>query len=228
MKTVPLRKQKVTLPYPNPAYLKGSFSLSSCEMKQKLSITRDFNKSLIPVDLPPLHFNDLIEERKSYTKSHQAVQTFQANLAPVSLFSRSLLVGTIRWSFQIPPSLPNISKSNYQPTSDSISIQPSHSKFFCRSVFFFINLLVRPTQPLLDLIVSNHYSDATFTYNVFPNSNLIKVEAFRRLTRQKTLYDSRVTLFNTYIASDLNAFSLCRSVSQQALDLTPPLIRSNQ
>ena len=49
----------------------------------------------------------------------------------------------------------------------------------------------------LDLLVSSPYADPTFSFNVFPDANLIKVSVFRRLNRQKSLYEARRDFFTS-------------------------------
>ena len=95
------------------------------------------------------------------------------------------------------PSLSTHLNRAFTPLRDAASISPSHSKLFRRSYAFFLNLLVRPATPSLDLIASSSYADPAFSFNVFPDSNLIKVSVFRRLNRQKSLYESRKDLFTS-------------------------------
>ena len=89
------------------------------------------------------------------------------------------------------------------PLRDAISISPSHSKLFRHSYLFFTNLLVRPLSAPLDLLTSSSYADPTFPFNVFPDSNLIKVSVFRRLNRQKSLYEARRELFTSLTSPHL-------------------------
>ena len=81
------------------------------------------------------------------------------------------------------------------PLMDSSSLTPSYSKIFRQSHLFFVHLLVRPVAASLDLLVSSPYADPTFSFNVFPDANLIKVSVFRRLNRQKSLYEARRDFF---------------------------------
>ena len=100
--------------------------------------------------------------------------------------------------------LPLFLKNNHNslgqttPCDDSIFIVPTHSKLFRRSLFFFVNLLIRPSTVQLDLMTSTSQVNPVLNYNVFPDANHIKVAAFRRLGKQKSLYDARTTLFNAF------------------------------
>ena len=95
-------------------------------------------------------------------------------------------------------------------TPDTIRVYPAHSFSFRRSDFFFTNLLLRPTPHQLDLIASRPISTPTFDYNVFPDANLIKVGAFRRLNRQKNLFNRRHMMFNALKAANLSSSSWAR------------------
>ena len=105
------------------------------------------------------------------------------------------------------------SSPNSSWLSSSIKLFPTHSFLFRRSDFFFTNLIVRPTPVQLDLLASTPTFSPTFRYHVFPDANLIKVEAFRRLNRQKNFFTTRHHLFN----SIKNATARLRGKRQEAL-----------
>lgn len=119
-------------------------------------------------------------------------------------------------------------------TPDTIRIYPAHSFSFRRSDFFFTNLIIRPTTPQLDLIASRPISTPTFDYNVFPDANLIKVSAFRRLNRQKNLFNRRHVMFNSLKTTNLSSSIWARGGSSNYLriksydlpylDLRTPLV----
>lgn len=122
------------------------------------------------------------------------LQLFDDSLSPIrSLSSFS--------PFTLPPLA--CGTSTNPPLKDAISITPSYSKLFRHSYLFFTNLLVRPLSAPLDLLISSSYADPTFPFNVFPDSNLIKVSVFRRLNRQKSLYEARKELFTSLTSPHL-------------------------
>ena len=87
-------------------------------------------------------------------------------------------------------------KFSSSKSEDTIRIFPTHSFLFRRSLFFFTHLVLRPSSVQLDLLASNPTLLPFFDYHVFPDANLIKVDAFRRLNRQKNLFLARHQLFN--------------------------------
>ena len=138
--------------------------------------------------------------------------TFQA---PSTLVNEKFYLGSLRTSIKL-KQLTYYPYYNQQLTTklqpfevvlptapDVIRIYPTHSFTFKRSAFFFTNLILRPTPTQLDLIASRPISSPSFDYNVFPDANLIKVEAFRRLNRQKNLFNRRHLMFNSFKSAKL-------------------------
>lgn len=105
------------------------------------------------------------------------------------------LTNTFRSLPLLPPVTPHVQP--LLPSTDSSYLTPSYSKIFRQSHLFFVHLLVRPVASSLDLLVSSPYADPTFSFNVFPDANLIKVSVFRRLNRQKSLYEARRDFFTS-------------------------------
>ena len=197
---------------------------------------RSFNfnrkKAQSKVQLPLYESNGLVFTDSPITfESFRAMQRSDCS-QPTSLdfsldfllqqpFAKLLLPTRVSTTFAPFTTLPLVERVQPSiPLKGLASITPSHSHLFQRSYLFFVNLIVRPTHPSLDLLVSSPYADPVFSFNVFPDSNLIKVSVFRRLNRQKSLYEARKDLFTSFSLPHMYNPHLVRR-EERRLDLHP-------
>lgn len=78
----------------------------------------------------------------------------------------------------------------------TLAFKPFFSLTFHRTIFFFTQLINRSNSLVSDLITPNASRQNLYRYNVFPDANALKVQIFRYIRRQKTLFNSRIMRFN--------------------------------
>ena len=171
-------------------------------------ITFDSFRTFLSQDLrKPLYTNPVLKQPLSQLLNHRLASSYSIS-APIF---RPIL------------SLPTATPTGAQlPEADSILLKPSYSKLFRQSHLFFVHLLIRPLTASLDLLASSPYSDPTFSFNVFPDANLIKVSAFRRLNKQKSLYEARKDFFTSLTLPYLYKSHIVKR-EERPLELYPSL-----